>query len=116
MDSHTDTTETCYHIGVLLSGNNIISCAHFTHRYTFSAAHRALKQSQSAPTPSQASELGCAVGTVPSVPRKLAPALLSPTQRAHLHAPRIGEIGLRERQRQFVGLFKSCFLILDLSW
>lgn len=73
------------------------------------AAHRALKQSQSAPTPPQSSELGCAVGTVPSVPRKLASALLSPTLRAHLHAPRIGEIGLRERQRQLVGLLNPVF-------
>lgn len=49
---------------------------------------------QSEPTASLPLELGCAVGAVPSIPRKLVFALLNPTLRTHLHAFGIGEISL----------------------
>lgn len=58
------------------------------------------------PTASQSSKLGCAVGTVPSIPRKLVFTLLQPSLCAHLHAPRIGEIGLQRMQGLL--LYRCC--------
>lgn len=69
--------------------------------------HKSIRKlySQSQPTASLSFELGCAVGTVPSIPRKLVFALLNPTLCAHLHASCIGEIGLQRRRcYHFFGL------------
>lgn len=68
--------------------STVYAFTYFTHEYHFS--HRL--------TASQSFELGCTVGTVPSIPGKLVFALLNPSLSAHLHAPSVGEIGLQERQ------------------
>lgn len=46
----------------------------------------------------QSFKLGCAVGAVPSIPGKLAFALLDASLCAHLHALCVGEIVLQKRQ------------------
>lgn len=46
----------------------------------------------------QSFKLGCAVGAVPSIPGKLAFALLDSNLCAHLHALCVGEIVLQKRQ------------------